>query len=124
MKLVFTEEEQLSINYLVNSLIKADGLILPEENVCWNTISIKMGWKEMETSQIEELSNKSIALSLLEKMSNDKKRFSIAFFKMIVLADQIIAPEEMELLEEIIRRAKLPEVTIAECATILDEYLY
>ena len=41
MKLLFTNAEQECITYLVRCLIKADGLVSPEENVCWNTIVIK-----------------------------------------------------------------------------------
>ena len=123
MKLVFTNDEQICISYLVQCLIKADGLISPEENVCWNTIAIKFGWPESEHILIAEGYELSNALSVLVLMDVDKKRFAIAFFKMIIMADQQIAPEEMDLLEEIIRGGMLPEIHVAECATILDEYL-
>ena len=53
MKLEFSQQEQLSIQYLVQCLIKADGLVLPEENVCWNTISLKMKWEESAPEVLE-----------------------------------------------------------------------
>lgn len=123
MKLVFTNEEQMCISYLVQCLIKADGLVSPEENVCWNTISIKLGWLEHEQIKFSEDYDIKEALSILIKMDNDQKRFTVAFFKMIVLADQQIAPEEMDLLEEIIRGGELPEVAIVNCAAVLEDYL-
>ena len=123
MKLVFTNEEQMCISYLVQCLIKADGLVAPEENVCWNTIAIKLGWPESDKVLIAEGYELNNALSVLSVMNADKKRFATAFFKMIVLADQQIAPEEMDLLEEIVRGGLLPEIHVAECAIVLDEYL-
>lgn len=123
MTLQFTNEEQMCITYLVQCLIKADGLISPEENVCWNTIAIKLGWSESHQISFNEDYELSTACSVLHGMDNEKKRFAAAFFKTIVLADQRIAPEEMDLLEEIIRGGILPEILTAECATILDECL-
>lgn len=123
MKLLFTNDEQNCITYLVQSLIKADGLVSPEENVCWNTIVIKLGWKESDKIVLNEKYDLDKALSELSKMDTDKKRFAIAFFKMIILADQQIAPEEMDLLGEIIRKGNLMEVAIIDCANILEEYL-
>ena len=123
MKLLFANEEQNCITYLVQCLIKADGLVSPEENVCWNTIVIKLGWNDTDKLILNEEYDLDKALSELSKMDADKKRFAIAFFKMIILADQQIAPEEMDLLGEIIRKGNLMEVAIIDCANILEEYL-
>lgn len=123
MKLLFTPEEQNCITYLVQCLIKADGLVSPEENVCWNTIVIKLGWQESENITFSDGYDLDTALNELSKMDTDKKRFAIAFFKMIILADQQIAPEEMDLLGEIILKGNLMEVAITDCAHVLEEYL-
>lgn len=123
MKLLFTNAEQECITYLVRCLIKADGLVSPEENVCWNTIVIKLGWQESDKIISNEEYDLDKALFELSKMDTDKKRFAIAFFKMIILADQHIAPEEMDLLGEIILKGNVMEVAITDCAHVLEEYL-
>jgi len=123
MKLLFTNDEQNCITYLVQCLIKADGLVSPEENVCWNTVAIKLGWQESDNVTFNERYDLYTALTELSKMDINKKRFAIAFFKMIILADQQIAPEEMDLLGEIIFKGNLMEVAISDCAHVLDEYL-
>jgi len=122
MKLEFSKNEQQSINYLVMCLIKADGLILPEENVCWNTIAIKMGWDVDNRENAPEAYDKSAAINELSAMDADKKRFALAFFTMIILADQRIAPEEAELIREISAGAQLPEIAPGECADVLESY--
>ena len=94
MKLDFTQEEQMSIHYLVQCLIKADGLILPVENVCWNTIFLKMGWASVDEDTIANY-EQSVAVATLAAMDEDKKRFA-----MIIIADQRVAPEEAELLKK------------------------
>ena len=118
MKLNFTNDEQVSIAYLVQCLIKADGLSILVENVCWNTVALKMGW-EVERSVFPEGYDKNAALMVLADMDDDKKRFVAAFFKMIILADGKIAPEEAELLHVFSTQAKLPEITIEDCINIL-----
>ena len=122
MKLKFSKQEQLSIQYLVQCLIKADGLVLPEENVCWNTISLKMKWEESAPEVLETVDFHD-AIEILVPMDEDKKRFVKAFFFMIILADQHIAPEEMGLLQEISREAQLPEIPVADCASVLEQYI-
>lgn len=122
MKLKFSKQEQLSIQYLVQCLIKADGLVLPEENVCWNTISLKMKWEEAVPEVLETVDSKE-AIKILALMDEDKKRFLKAFFFMIILADQHIAPEEMGLLQEISREAQLPDILMADCASVLEQYI-
>ena len=122
MKLKFSKQEQLSIQYLVQCLIKADGLVLPEENVCWNTISLKMKWEEAVPEVLEAVDSKE-AIKILALMDEDKKRFLKAFFFMIILADQHIAPEEMGLLQEISREAQLPDILMADCASVLEQYI-
>ena len=122
MKLVFTQEEQISIHYLVQCLIKADGLILPEENVCWNTISLKMGWASVKP---EDFANyeQTTALAILSAMDEEKKRFATAFFTMIILADQQVAPEEADLLKKYSIEARLPEIPMNSCADVLEQYI-
>ena len=122
MKLDFTQEEQMSIHYLVQCLIKADGLILPVENVCWNTIFLKMGWASVDEDTIANY-EQSVAVATLAAMDEDKKRFATAFFTMIILADQRVAPEEAELLKKYTTEAHLPEIPTADCASVLEEYL-
>lgn len=120
MKLIFTKEERLSINYLVQCLIKADGLILLEENVCWNTVSLKMGWPDSES--ISAAYEMHTAISVLTEMELDKKRFATAFFIMIILADQQIAPEEAELMKRLTTEGNLPSIEISDCAKVLEQY--
>ena len=122
MKLKFSKQEQLSIHYLVQCLIKADGLVSPEENVCWNTISLKMKWEEAVPEVLETVDSKEV-IKILALMDEDKKRFLKAFFFMIILADQHIAPEEMGLLQEISREAQLPDILMADCASVLEQYI-
>ena len=121
MKLNFTNEEQISIAYLVQCLIKADGLNLLVENVCWNTVALKMGW-EAERSDFPEGYDQNAALAVLAGLDEDKKRFSAAFFRMIILADGKIAPEEAELLRLFSSHAQLPEIPAAECNNVLEAY--
>lgn len=122
MKLNFSNEEQKSINFLVQCLIKADGLILPEENVCWNTVSLKMGWDENNKVLSSETYDVASASAILCPMDDDKKLFASAFFTMIILADQKNAPEEAELMQEITLKANLPVVSANECANILEKF--
>ena len=122
MKLVFTQEEQMGIHCLVQCLIKADGLVHPEENVCWNTIFLKMGWTPVAQDVIANY-EQSVAVATLAAMDEDKKRFATAFFTMIILADQRVAPEEAELLKKYTTEACLPEIPRADCASVLEQYL-
>jgi len=121
MKLLFSQDEQMSIRYLVQALIKADGLVLPEENVCWNTIALKLGW-ELEKHVFPADYELNTALAALAVMDEDKKRFASAFFTMIILADEQIAPEEAELFRRISEVASLPAIPHPACPTILNEY--
>lgn len=121
MKLSFTNEEQISIAYLVQRLIKADGMCLLVENVCWNTIALKMGW-EAERSDFPEGYDQSSALAVLDGMDEDKKRFAAAFFTMIILADGKIAPQEAELLHLFLSKAHLPEMAVDACNNVLESY--
>ena len=122
MKLLFTPEEQLCIHYYVQAIIKADRLIRPEENVCRNTIMLKMKWPEPDSKAIAAYSDEN-AVAVLAAMDDDKKRFVTAFFTMILLADQQIAPEEMDLLHRITVAAQLPHIPTKECAEVLNSYL-
>lgn len=121
MKLNFTNEEQTSIAYLVKCLIEADGLTFLVENVCWITVALKMGW-EAERKDFPEGYDKNSALDVLLKMDEDKKRFAAAFFTMIILADGKIAPEEAELLHEIMTKANMLDIASEECNSVLEEY--
>jgi hypothetical protein len=121
MKLNFTNEEQISIAYLAQCLIKADGLSLLVENVCWNTVALKMGW-EVERIDFPETYDQNAALAVLDGMDEDKKRFVTALFTMIILADGKIAPEEAELLHLILSQAHMLEITAEECNNVLEGY--
>ena len=117
--MTFTTKEQIAIRFLVQELIKADGLVLPVENVCWNTVSLKMKWPEPDADELAAF-NMEKALAVLDLMDEEKKRFAKAFFKMIILADERIAPEEQALLNRINDAAHLPILSIADATKLLE----
>ena len=95
---------------------------MPEENVCWNTIALKMGW-QAEHREFPAGYDLSAATGVLTDMDEDHKRFALAFFTMIILADEQISPEEAEMLHTISTQAQLPQIAIEDCNSVLENYL-
>ena len=120
--MTFSQSEQYSIHYLVQELIRADRLVLLEENVCWNTVSLKMGWGIVDADTFAHMTMAD-AIDILAQMDKDKKRFAAAFFVMIILADQHVAPEEVSLLKTITEQAQLPHIPTADCPDTLEQYV-
>ena len=120
--MTFNPSQQLAIYVLAQALIKADGMVHTLENVCWNTVALKLHWLEPADDDLDACSVDE-ALAVVATMSADEKRFLAAFFTMIVLADERLTTEEQDLLHRIITTAQMPALPYAQCPAILNEYL-
>ncbi len=125
MKIDFTLEEEFAIYKVAKMMAEADGVVLHKElegiAECMASLGLTGEAYDKVVVSGEKMATIE-ALSRIEKMGEEKKKFVSSFLGNLIAIDGDVADVEMALWAFIIKAADLPKMNIRQAVDIFKRY--